>query len=837
MTRKIISVILTVVVLCSALNISAAAAGENPEPDMYSFAMRTDTNPQQTTLHPSVQYDDALFAESAVEYSHILAQASMGLAFSNFRSDEVLPEEQGYAVRDFLTELGYTDIQSDQYDVDTTSDTVASTIAHKDTVIGGENCTVIAVSICGFGYENEWLSNFTFSEEEHHAGFDRAADKVLGRLLLYLFNNPTDNRIKLWISGYSRAAGIANLLGQKLSNGKLCPVDDLYVYTFATPNTATAESEWDCPSVFNIVGAFDPVPMIPPVEWGYTRYGTTFYLPAQEVDSEYSLHREAPAAIYRELTGIEYWNNPNCNWFLQKSMQILFSNVKSAEMYSSVVKDILSGLWVTSGIIPRIRLMSDIMSANVEADNSVRSLFSSFKQVSSPFLYNLLTRSGKDDSQFWGKGVPASVQVMHEHYADVYYAWMMSSAYAEELFIPQPSYYRISLLPGLTLEKIGWMENGIIHPATDISSITFDINTIVNIPGDHPYIATISADRDISGEEMTINAYTQPLLETESTVITMDMKAGEKADLVLSPDALPEIKKLSGTDAEQDEILTAYQTYVDSGSEDTAAVSEYIESGWIARNLIDLFVWIPVLLLLILVFIIIRINISKKDQVFHVRRAFVSLMAVFFAIDQILRNFFPWGVYPIILCQGICSVSGALISFFAWRKMKDRYTLLLFIAMLFWTAGDIVTGSFSVAGNVCYGIGHLILCHAFCLDGRRPNSRQMTILFAALAFLLIVEIISTANGSRWVTSSLYTVLLITMAVFSSLRGKATMAGGILFVVSDLLLSFKYILNAPGWLFFFTLGIYYLSVAFISSAAYGEAKQAVAAPAEAKAIQG
>ena len=275
--KRPISLLLLILLLVGIASNASAADAKSGDITFVPALFYVSVNPKADPhMIATVPYGDCLFEKAATSYNHTLAQASLGTAMSNFRDSGKELGEQGYATRDFLTTIGFTDLQMDQFDVDTTSDTIASIIARKETVLCGEPCTLISVSICGGGYKNEWLSNFAFSGEKHHFGFDRAADKVLSRLLLYLFNHPSKGRIKLWVTGYSRAGAVANLLGQKLSNEKICPVEDLYVYTFATPNTATVKSEWPCPSIFNIIGSFDVVATIPPSEWGYSRYGTTF---------------------------------------------------------------------------------------------------------------------------------------------------------------------------------------------------------------------------------------------------------------------------------------------------------------------------------------------------------------------------------------------------------------------------------------------------------------------------------------------------------------------------------------------------------------------------------
>ncbi len=823
--KRITALLLLLAILCGSFPGTAAADADSPELQRYPFLIYSDINPKTKYLHATAPYDDSLFSGPATEYNHTLAQASTGLAMSNVRIKGLDPEEQGYPIREYLTAIGFTDLQQDQYDVDTTSDTVASTIGRKETVINGEPCTLIAISVCGFGYQNEWLSNFTFSKEERHTGFDRAADKVLGRLLLYLYNHATDGPIKIWISGYSRAAAISNLLGQKLSNERVLPVEDLYVYTFATPNTSTVKGDWACPSIFNIVGSFDPVPAVPPAEWGYTRYGTTLYLPAQEVDSDYQRRRDRVEAIYQPLTGVEYWNNPTCNWLLQKVFQSLYSNVQSADVYDSYLKDIISRMWVTSGILPRIRLLESLMGNSTEADSSMRSLFSSVIETFSPFLYNILTWSTNRESAYWGNGVSLQSQLLHEHYPDVYYSWIMSTDDPEDLFISSPTFVRIPLPQGLRIDSVVSEDTGKEIPAENLATVSFDISSILNLPGDGRFTVLYTAESDIDGELLMANEYKLPSLETTISAEFLTLKAGDRIRMTVDHGVLSEMRLPGQTPetADRADGGPSLKAHVDTEYENEAAKVEYISSGWLARHLLEILLWTLVALIVLLVFVVIRGNIRRKEHIFHARRAFVSLMLIFFVIQQVLSNFFPWGVLTIVICQGICSVSAALISFFAWLRKKDRYTLMLLIAMLFWTAGDSLSRSVTGASTVCFGLGHLILAVAFFLECR-PNRRQYLILACSAALILAVEFINPRSAVEMVFSTVYGLLAVTMVVFSASTGRANLAGGLLFLLSDLLLILIKPVSGNTVLAILTVGCYYASVAVFSSAAYGEAKK-------------
>jgi len=62
-------------------------------------------------------------------------------------------------------------------------------------------------------------------------------------------------------------------------NGK--SIDDVYAYTFATPNNTYYSKEFvnGYTNIFNIVSKDDIVPSVPLSAWGFGRYGNTYYLP------------------------------------------------------------------------------------------------------------------------------------------------------------------------------------------------------------------------------------------------------------------------------------------------------------------------------------------------------------------------------------------------------------------------------------------------------------------------------------------------------------------------------------------------------------------------------
>ncbi|MBO4393119.1 MAG: hypothetical protein J5800_02135, partial [Spirochaetales bacterium] len=164
----------------------------------FAFEVRavTDAFTSKNVSEFPVQFEDSYFDESAFVYNHKLAQASLGMALSAFRptvDKTIVPNEHLIL---FLNDCGFTDLRSDDYDKEPSSYTVSTVIGHKNlTDQNGESYTLLAVGICGGGYSNEWLSNFSIGSGVRHEGFDNAAHLVFNRILGYIGRHNIQGRI------------------------------------------------------------------------------------------------------------------------------------------------------------------------------------------------------------------------------------------------------------------------------------------------------------------------------------------------------------------------------------------------------------------------------------------------------------------------------------------------------------------------------------------------------------------------------------------------------------------------------------------------------------------
>lgn len=250
-------------------------------------------------------FSEAWFTnDAAYTYNHRLAWLSLCLAISAFSnledeiwtqsdSDKAWPEGQKPSERRTQNiaaayrELGFADPATGEagglfrnYDVtlNAAEDKTAYAIAARPLANGD---TLISVVVRGGGYGAEWSSNFHVGTGEYyHEAFHTAALQVYQDVIDAI--ERTQGRCRLWITGYSRGAAVANLTAAMLDDyaagSSQVDPDGIYAYTFATPQGVTTRAYNGQPlynNIFNIVNPADAVPQVALTAWGFTRYGVS----------------------------------------------------------------------------------------------------------------------------------------------------------------------------------------------------------------------------------------------------------------------------------------------------------------------------------------------------------------------------------------------------------------------------------------------------------------------------------------------------------------------------------------------------------------------------------
>lgn len=259
-------------------------------------------------------YADEYFYASSMEYNPSLATMSLCLAMSAFGSENVESyENKSTNVKNLMKELMFEEFEvSESFRIKPTADSIAAAIGHKKIQDNdGDIYTLIAVTVRGGGYEQEWASNFTLGKTGNHQGFTYASEQVVDFIEEYISSCGLEGQIKLWITGYSRAAATANLVAGALDSGTSLDSDvtlaktDLYAYCFETPaglcDKKAIADEVTYGNIFNIINPNDIVTKVAPVTMGFGRYGIDKVLPTRESKTGYKAQYEAMMKQYNAL--------------------------------------------------------------------------------------------------------------------------------------------------------------------------------------------------------------------------------------------------------------------------------------------------------------------------------------------------------------------------------------------------------------------------------------------------------------------------------------------------------------------------------------------------------
>lgn len=312
MKKKLLSLLLCVVLVAS-LSIPAFAAkspGYKTVSGTYTYCPSLGfvdvIGDQQLTF----TYSDEWFTKSAYKYNHALANVSMVLTQASFASASAKSDysDAWKNAKALLNQCGFENFMANN-DAKTMpgGHTIGAVAASKQLIDNGGTYTLIALGIRGHNYGQEWASNFWVGAKGDHAGFCDARDKVLTFLRQYISSMGISGRVKIWTTGFSRAAITANMLAAKLDDGVSLGANvsttphDVYCYTFETPQ-GTVDPNAHAPiyrNIKNIMNPNDLVPLVGPDIWGFTRYGEDYYVPCRQKDANYQAMADA---MWSELT-------------------------------------------------------------------------------------------------------------------------------------------------------------------------------------------------------------------------------------------------------------------------------------------------------------------------------------------------------------------------------------------------------------------------------------------------------------------------------------------------------------------------------------------------------
>lgn len=487
MTSKVKKTFLLPVLLLILLS-CGIVRGQDVQPEIITISYSSvDTRVTITT-----EYADEWLLQPDDQLNMNLVQASFVLAAAGFRAKEFDISQRDHDILDFLAQAGFHDIQTNDYHVMTSLHTIGSAFGHK--TIGDE--TLIAVSISGNNYENEWLSNLTIDDDKRAAGFNSAADKVTDRLEQYIREHHLTGSLRLWAAGFSRGAAVTNLFAaDAIDSGKFSGV---YVYTFASPRTTKEENADRYHSIFNIINPFDVVPMIPFPEWGFHRYGVDMYLPAIETDSQWNDKVIEINQLSQAGSGAQLVFNPQISKHLHMIFDYIAFFINSASSYQKSVQNLLLKFWVNKDIKT---LLQDIRK-----EISFKSMWEKIVQRNANFRYrfyefynfvdyviqiiysSIIGNKFFKEEQYWDNNLSIQENIVYGHYDKSYRYWLYHTDDPDKVLTRNPTYVHYSIKGDVDVEI--YDEKGDFVEQLDREGyFSFDISDSIN-PDFHGELST-----------------------------------------------------------------------------------------------------------------------------------------------------------------------------------------------------------------------------------------------------------------------------------------------------------------------------------------------------------
>ena len=783
-----------------------------------------------------VPFNPNWFRDPATEYDHDLAKLSLGLATAAFRphASTAGSEAADKNLRSFLEKTGFSDLRSDDYDKDPGRYTVSTVMGHRQVGEGDDAFQLIAVGICGQGYVDEWESNFSIGSGVIPDGFDRSARIVFDRIFGYMSTHHIEGPVKIWLSGFSRAAAISNITAARLSETDTFSQETVYAYTFGTPYTTREENIPEYKNIFNICGKMDPVTSIPFRDWGYQRYGVTLQTPAQETDSDFAAKRLKANAVYRQVTGLEYWANSEMNLQIRVVMDYLLRICPDVETYVNSLQDNLISLWERHDPVSVMTRLLDMANDPILINEENRKDANMFLNTLS---YLVLDYASSDNAfRRWNSNASAGSNLLQSHTPELYISWVYSADRASELYTRSRSYTQAFIEGDVTvtlirgdheLEKLSTGEDDTTSVHQYLSFRNGKIS--VMIPRDRDYYLLVTSNIDQTVGEMEGVFRVGRQTPQEMTTNYFEMKAGEEYHT----------KYEGGTTASASSIEESYST---TDTFDSAAYFYSDSLNRFSNRNFETLTWREVVLgIFILVFLtalfllfLVTLIISWLRFRHRRKRGFVPAGAKFRPLPILatflIQQAFFIGEFRSILYPDQQTIDvdskifiGAMtliIAFYGYRRKKDRFHLLLMGVILLLAAADTAMLYSVRLGGTLHVLAYTFLTYIFIREDR-PSKLQILLwlLIAATGIVYVLRIPGTYGYLRAV-AILYVLSSSAMVVSSFHLASRTFRGTLLLFISGLLLIYNQANSTNALFHLISLGTYYTAVITLASSGSG-----------------
>lgn len=746
----------------------------------------------------SIWFTEYPFWQSAAQYDGNLAVMSLAMALSANRALDPAEEPEAdfdpsLHLEEFLTDAGFSHIRKDDYSKETSMYTISMAMGSKTMEREGEApFTLIAIGVCGGGYKNEWQSNMTPGSGEIHEGFLSASELVIDRLAGYILTNGIQGRIKIWISGFSRAAAVSNVTAGLLVRDGMFPKEDVFAYTFATPAAVLNPPESGFENIFNIINPMDLVPQVMPADWNFGRFGQDRFIPVTEFSSVGETFTDARARIARQTFGVEANYSPALNLRMRLLLSMILDVAQNRERYNATLQPAVVGIMQkknASNLLSTVRsLMLTVRDNGAAGRMNVDTLVDYVFRV----FGNVLTRTEFDEANQNSGGF--AFRLFNEHCEDAYLAnvdliragtFEDDFAFAYVLIRGPVNVFLSNLdVPGQTvvLTEKGELMSGNV-PADDSSAQGQTAHryyiervgntTVLAVPHDADLLVTWEAVR--SGEVEVRFANCSVHASARYAGATSKPLHVSKGDTGTAYHSEKGILRNPSDFAETTFEAADLAGFIGIGSVGVSWRVTLMIFAALAGIVVTVLIWAAMLLLRnrkkpgVLVWICLG--------VFCISVLEAELAFWFFADHTNLRM-----LWKMIL-------GAALLCIFLIRHRKSRRTLLMLPGIFMLIAADVVMCLYVLQGLILFLVAHALLVFAFLF--RSPMPRKMWIQWAAVSaiasVLIVFALIHEIGPLAW-GAALYVVVLLLMSYSAGGQPVRARFAARLFLISETVLG-------------------------------------------------
>lgn len=858
MCKKILIILLTFILAFMSVGLLPEPVSAAGQKETKNITLPVAVSATKNLVDWDFTYSDSWFERPAKEYNHELARMSLGLACASFRLRSELEEEAGKNLEKALTEAGFQDIRSDDYDKATTLYTVSTEMGHKTIQDSGETYELIAVAVCGGGYGNEWLSNLSVGNEERHVGFTSASGEVFDRIFGYIGRLNITGKVKIWLTGFSRGAAIANMTGADLTDCGKFRQEDVFVYTFATPNNTKASFQHPYDNIHNIVGKNDFVPKIPMKEWGFTRYGTDLYTPTIQTDSDFKEKEEKASRVYRKLTGFDMWDMTAVENELHTLMGCLLKMVPNQETYANHLQDRILNVWTSGSVITILKTLISISEDRALVNDENRREVNSMLDFLAFTMLEMMMEHGSL-AESWNKRSGIAGNLMFDHTPETYLSWLFSDDDPDRIFSDRKEYTRMIIEGNVTVALVdadASDDTSYFHiNAVDSSGKFLDelnagtketpemikVNreyscgymkagegkTMLILPKDKSFLIGIFSEKDqdvtVSFAEMSSD-YAIPFLSKGDV---MHLKKG-----AWSYSGVPKLEDWGNNVLVTGESMDSVDFSVLGESDIMSEIikmetSLFPDMSW--RSLVLAIITMPVAFVALVIFIIFLITgiitwrWKRRKQVPGYERRYNPIplicLVIMFAswpVTEVYAGLLPKDTLWIAVRTGIAGCMAVIMMLFQYLRNRNLPNLLLLIAIVTAVAGSILDVFNGRIAMFFFAGAAALLCISSIVRVR-PGKMQLILWGFISAVLIAADLIVAQSSGFELVFSIIHIMLLTLTVITGLsyplKTRIGVFGFVLFCILFALFNpeeMRFIYH------FISMGVLYISLAILSN---------------------